>query len=258
MSRLGWVEGKNMVVEYRFAEQQPKRLPELAEELVRLKVDVIVCSSTPPILAAKKGTTTIPIVMASSGDAVQAGLVATLARPGGNITGLTSLVPELAGKRLEILKEGIPGAIRVGALWFSGGPAVSQRLQLKEIRNTAPALDMKFQEMEIKVLPEGLEIAFRNAVQKKVQAIITVSARIISNESKRIVELAGKYRLPAIYPEEQFVKDGGLMSYGTDRMHLYRRAATYVDRILKGANPADLPVEQPMKFELVINLKAAK
>jgi putative ABC transport system substrate-binding protein len=257
MSKLGWIEGKNLGIEYRFAEQ-PKRLPELAAELVRLRVDVIFCSSTPPVLAAKKATTTIPIVMASSCDPVEAGLVASLARPGGNVTGLASFGPELAGKRLELLKEAAPAVSRVGFLWFSAGPGIQARLQLKEIRTAAPALDIKLEEIETKVLPNDLDGAFRNAVQKQVNGIITASQRVLSGERKRIVELAGKFRLPAIYPEEEFVEGGGLMYYGTNRVDAYRRVAVYVDKILKGTKPADLPVEQPTKFEFVINLKAAK
>jgi putative tryptophan/tyrosine transport system substrate-binding protein len=257
MGKLGWIEGKNLEMEYRFAEQ-PTRLPELAAELVRLKVDVILCSSTPPVLAAKKSTTTIPIVMASSGDPVEAGLVASLARPGGNVAGLASFGPELAGKRLELLKEAVPSARRVGFLWFSAGPGIQARLQLKEVRSAALALNIRLEEIETKVLPNDLDGAFRNAAQKQINAIITASQRVFSTERNRLVELASKYRLPAIYPEEEFVEHGGLMYYGTDRVDAYRRTAVYVDKILRGTKPADLPVEQPMKFEFVINLKAAK
>ena len=256
INKLGWIEGRNVTIEYRFAEQEPRRLPELAAELVRLKVDVILCSSTPPVLAAKKATNTIPIVMASSGDAVATGLVASLARPGGNITGLTTLSAELAGKRLEILKEIVPKLIRVGVLWFSGGPGISQRLQLKEIQRAALGLNLKLEEIEVE--PKSLESAFQSAKRKQVNAIITASSRVVFAERKRIVELAGKYRLPAAYFDEEFVDEGGLMSYGNDRPDQYRRAAVYVDKILKGAKPADLPVERPTKFELIINLKAAK
>ncbi len=176
MSKLGRIEGKNLEVEYRFAEQ-PTRLPELAAELVSLKVDVILCSSTPPVLAAKKATTTIPIVMASSGDPVEAGLVASLARPGGNVTGLASYGPELAGKRLELLKDAAPAVNRVGFLWFSAGPGIQARLQLKEVRSAALALNIKLEEIETKVLPTDLDGAFRNAVQKQINAIITASQR---------------------------------------------------------------------------------
>jgi putative ABC transport system substrate-binding protein len=256
MSTLGWIEGKNITIDYRFAEQEPKRLPELAAELVRLKVDVILCSSTPPVLAAKKATTTIPIVMASSGDAVATGLVTSLASPGGNVTGLTSLSAELAGKRLEILKEIVPKLSRLGVLWFGGGPGISQRLQLKEIRAAALTFNLKLEEIELD--PEGLERAFQTAMRKQVNAIIMAAARVILAERKRIVELASKYRLPAAYFDEEFVDEGGLMSYGSDRADQYRRAAVYVDKILRGTKPANLPVERPTKFELIINLKAAK
>ena len=256
MNRLGWIEGKNITIDYRFAEQEPKRLPDLAAEFVRLKVDVILCSSTPPVLAAKNATTTIPIVMAVSGDAVASGLVGSLARPGGNITGLTSFTGELAGKRLEILKETVPKLTRVAVLWFSGGPGVAQRLQLKEIRAAALALNLKLEEIELD--PKDLEGAFQTAMRKQVNAIIVASAAVIFAERKRIVELANKYRLPAAYSDDAFVDEGGLLSYGNDRVDQYRRAAVYVDKILRGTKPADLPVERPTKFELVINLKSAK
>ena len=256
MSKLGWIEGKNITIDYRFAEQEPKRLPELAAELVHLKVDVILCASTPPVLAAKKATTTIPIVMAVSGDAVASGLVTSLARPGGNITGLTSFTAELAGKRLEILKETVPKLTRVGVLWFSGGPGVSQRLQREEIRAAALALNLKLDEIELDL--KDLEDAFQAAIGKQLNGIILASATVIFTERKRIVELASKYRLPAVYSDEAFVDEGGLLSYGNDRVHQYRRAAVYVDKILRGTKPADLPVERPTKFELVINLKSAK
>ena len=256
MNRLGWIEGKNITIDYRFAEQEPKRLANLAAELVSLKVDVILCASTPPVLAAKKATTTIPIVMAVSGDAVASGLVVSLARPGANITGLTSFTGELAGKRLEILKETVPKLARVGVLWFSGGPGISQRLQLKEIKAAALGLDLKVEEIELDL--KDLDNAFQTAIGKQLHAITLASATVIFTERKRIVELATKYRLPAVYSDAAFVDEGGLLSYANDRMHQYRRAAFYVDKILKGAKPADLPVERPTKFELVINLKAAK
>ena len=256
MNTLGWIEGKNITIDYRFAEQEPKRLANLAAELVSLKVDVILCASTPPVLAAKKATTTIPIVMAVSGDAVASGLVVSLARPGGNITGLTTFTGELAGKRLEILKETVPKLARVGVLWFSGGPGISQRLQLKETKAAALGLDLKVEEIELDL--KDLDNAFQTAVGKQLHAITLASATVIFTERKRIVELATKYRLPAVYSDAAFVNEGGLLSYANDRMHQYRRAAFYVDKILKGAKPADLPVERPTKFELVINLKAAK
>jgi putative ABC transport system substrate-binding protein len=254
LSKLGWIEGKNFTIEYRFAEQKNERLPELAADLVRLKVDLIVVTSGSGALAAKKATTTIPIVMTTVGDPVGAGLVASLARPGGNVTGLSSLVPELNSKRLEVLKDAVPKLARVGLLRQAG----ASDLQLKELRPAALALKLKLEEIETQPDPKGLESAFQTAKQKQVNAIMTSPARPFFAERKRIVELAGKYRLPAIYPQKEFVDEGGLMSYGADYTDAYRRAAVYVDKILKGAKPGDLPVQQATKFEFVINLKAAK
>jgi len=252
LRKLGWIEGKNFAIEYRFAEQKTERLPELAAELVRLKVDLIVVSGVPSASAAKKATTAIPIVMTNSGDPVGTGLVASLARPGGNVTGLSALAPELNTKRLEILKDAVPKLARVGVLQRGG------EFQLKEIRPAAVALKLKLEDIESQPDPKGLESAFKTAKQKKVGAIMTTTARLFFAERKRIVELAVKYRLPAIYFQKEFVDEGGLMSYGADHDDLFRRAAVYVDKILKGAKPADLPVQQATKFEFVINLKAAK
>jgi len=252
LSQLGWIEGKNIAIEYRFAEGKNDRLPELAAELVRLKVDLIVVSGVPSASAAKKTTTAIPIVMTNSGDPVGTGLIASLARPGGNITGLSALAPELNTKRLEILKDAVPKLARVGLLQRGG------EFQLKEIRPAAVALKLKLEEIETQITPKDLEIAVKTAKQKKVGAIMTTTARLFFDERKRVVELAGKYRLPAIYFQKEFVDEGGLMSYGADYVDLYRRGAVYVDKILKGAKPADLPVQQATKFEFVINLKAAK
>jgi len=252
MSKLGWIEGKNITIEYRFAEQKDGRLPELAADLVRLKVDLIVASGTPSSLAAKSATTTIPIVMAQAGDPVGSGLVASLARPGGNVTGFASLSFELNTKRLETLKDAVPKLARVGLLRSAAS------LQLKELRAAALALKLKLEEIETQPDPKGLESAFQTAKQKQVNAIMTTSTRPFFAERKRIVELAGKYRLPAIYFQKEFVDEGGLMFYGADTADLYRRAAGYVDKILKGAKPADLPVQQATKFEFIINLKAAK
>jgi ABC-type uncharacterized transport system substrate-binding protein len=257
LSKLGWIEGKNITIEYRFAEQKNERLPELAADLVRLKVDLIVASGGPTPLAAKGATSAIPIVMTSTTDPVGAGLVASLARPGGNVTGNSSLDPELNTKRLEILKDAVPKLARVGLLLPRGGSA-SGSPQWKEIRPAALALKLKLEEIETQPDAKGLESAFQTAKQKQVGAIMTPAGRRFFAERKRIVELAGKYRLPAIYAEKGFVDEGGLMSYGVDYTDLYRRAAVYVDKILKGAKPADLPVQQATKFEFVINLKAAK
>ena len=259
LSKLGWIEGKNFTIEYRFGESKgPEHLRELAADLVRLKVDLIMTTSGLPALAAKKATTTIPIVMANAGDPVGEGLVASLARPGGNVTGFTSLTFELATKRLEILKDAVPNLARVGLLRGSGGGNISSDLQMKYLRPAAVALKLKLEEIETQFASKGLESAFQTAKQKQVDAITTMATRQFFAERKRIVELADKYRLPAIYFQKEFVDEGGLMSYGADFDDLYRRAAVYVDKILKGAKPADLPVQQPTKFEFVINLKAAK
>src|SRR5262245_24570368 len=257
MSKLVWFEGKNITIEYRFGEQKPERLPELAAELVRLKVDLILVSGAPTALAAKGATRTIPIVTTNAADPVGLGLVASLARPGGNVTGLTGLSTELNTKRLEVLKDAIPKLVRVGLLLMPGARASSE-LQVKELRAAAQVLRLQLEEIETQADRKGLESAFQTAKQKQVGAIITTTTRPFFAERKRIVELAAKHRLPAIYFQKEFVDEGGLMSYGADFTDLYRRAAVYVDKILKGAKPADLPVQQATKFEFVINLKAAK
>ena len=227
--------------------------------MVRLKVDLIVVAATPSALAAKNATTTIPIVMAAVSDPVGAGLVASLARPGGNVTGFTSLATEVNTKRLEILKDAVPKLARVGLpLPLGSSTSIARDLQMKELRPAAVALKLKLEEIETQPDAKGLESAFQTAKQKQVGAIMPTASPSFFAERKWIVELAGKYRLPAIYPQKEFVEAGGLMSYGTDFTDLYRRAAVYVDKILKGAKPADLPVQQATKFEFVINLKAAK
>jgi putative tryptophan/tyrosine transport system substrate-binding protein len=255
LNKLGWIEGKNITVEYRFAEQKMERLPELAADLVRLKVDLIVVSSGPPALAARKATSSISIVMANVGDPVGQGLVASLARPGGNVTGLASLSPELTTKRLEILKDAVPKLARVG---FLREPKASISPQVKELRPAAVALKIKLEEIETQPDAKGLENAFRIAKERQVNGIMTMTGRDFLAERRRIVELAGKYRFPAIYFQKEFVDEGGLMSYGVDYVDLFRKAAHYVDKILKGTKPADLPVQQATKFEFIINLKAAK
>ena len=220
LSKLGWIEGKNITIEFRFTENKGvMRLPELAAELVRLKVDLIVGTDTPSALAAKNATANIPIVMANPGDPVGAGLVASLARPGGNVTGLSSLSFELDTKRLEILKDAVPKLVRVGLL----RPLVANDLQMKELRPAALALKLKLEEIGTQPDPKGLESAFQTAKQKQVGAIMIRSTRSFFAERKRIVELAGKSRLPAIYPQDEFVEAGGLMSYGADYGDLYRR-----------------------------------
>ena len=257
LSKLGWIEGKNIAIEYRFAEQKPERVPELAADLARLKVDLIVVPGA-PALAAKNATTAIPIVMINTPDPVGLGLVVSLARPGGNVTGLAALAPELNTKRLEIFKDAVPKLARVGLLRRPPGVNVGQDLQLKEIRLAALALKLKLEEIDTQLDAKGLENAFQTARQKQVNATMTTALRSFFAERKRIVELAGKYRLPAIYFQKEFVDEGGLMSYGEDPTDQYRRAAGYVDKIFKGAKPVDLPVQQATKFEFIVNLKAAK
>ena len=255
LSKLGWIEGKNTAIEYRFSEGKGDRLPQLAANLVRLNVDLIVTTGDPPALAAKGATKTIPIVMAHAVDPVGAGLVSSLGQPGANVTGSSSLGPELNSKRLEVLKDAIPKLARVGIVVAN---ARRSELQLKEIRPAATALKLKLEEIESQPNAKALETAFQIANEKQVDAITMITSRQFFAERKRIVDLAGKYRLPAIYFQKEFVDEGGLMSYGADYTDLFRRAAVYVDKILRGAKPADLPVQQATKFEFVINLKAAK
>jgi len=259
LRRLGWIEGRNLTIESRFADNGPdERTVQQAEELVRLHVDLIVCASTGAALRAKKVTTTIPIVLASSLDPVGAGLVASLARPGGNVTGVSSLGGELNTKRLEVLKDAVPNLIRVGIPQVTTSAAsVSESLQAKQLTVAARALNIDLVELPTKLEAKALEMAFQSARQKKVAAIM-IYGRVFFAARKHFAELAAKYSLPAIYPQKEFVDEGGLMYYGIDEDDLLRRPAGYVDKILKGANPADLPVQLPTKFELVINLKAAK
>ena len=256
LSKLGWTERKNISIEYRFAEQKNERLPKLAAELVRLKVDIIVASSPQSASVAKKATSTIPIVL-TVGDPVGLSLVPNLARPDGNLTGLSSLSPELLTKRLEILKDTLPKLARVGVLWWSGG-RITQENQLKDLRPAALALKIKLDEIGTDADPASLKNDFQTAKQKQVKGIITTASRPFFAQRKWIVELADKYRLPSIYPDKEFVDEGGLMSYGADYEDLFRRAAQYVDKILKGAKPGDLPIQQATKFAFIINLKAAK
>jgi len=255
LRELGYVEGKNIVIEYRFAEGKLDRIPELVAELVRLKVNVIFAYSTPAVQAIKKATTTLPIVTVS-GDPVREGFVASLARPGGNITGLANLTPELAGKRLELLKEVVPQVLRVAVLWNPDNPGSG--LRMRETEAAALSLGIKLQSVEVRE-PYHFERAF-SAMKKEpaADALVPLRGRLINDQLHRIVEHAVKNRLPTMYDERGFAEAGGLMSYGTLIADLDRRAATYVDKILKGRKPADLPVEQPMNFELVINLKTAK
>jgi len=252
---LGYIEGKNIAIEFRNAEAKLDRLPSLASELVGLKVDLIVVLEPPAVRAVMDATKTIPIVIRSTDDPVEAGFVASLARPGGNVTGLTSISGELYGKRLGLLQETVRGLSRVAVLWNPDFPSGPQRF--KDIEAQAKPLGIQLGSSEAR-RAEDFESAFRAAVKGRAQALITLRNPLIISQQQRIAELAAKNRLPAVYDDREFVEAGGLMSYGTNLADLYRRAATYVDKILKGAKPADLPVEQPTKFEFIINLKAAK
>jgi len=255
---LGYVEGRNVVIEYRDAEGKFERLPALAAELVALKVDVIVAPSTPAALAARQATKTIPVIFAALGDPVTSGLVTSLARPGGNVTGVSFLSPELVGKRLERLTQAVPGAGRVAVLWQPGDVPESTAKDLRtEAEVAARALGVRLQVVEARG-PADFDRAFSAMTKAHVDALSVLPSAMLFSERGRLVDLAAKYRLPAVYPWREGADAGGLMSYGPNLPDLYRRAATYVDKILKGAKPADLPVEQPTKFELVINMKTAK
>jgi putative ABC transport system substrate-binding protein len=255
---LGYVEGRNVVMEVRDAEGKLERFPALAAELVALKVDVIVAPSTPAALAAKQATKTIPIVFASVVDPVTTGLVTSFARPGGNVTGLSFLSPELVGKCLELLTQAVPGVSRVAALWQPGGlPERTEKDILKRAEVAARALGVRLQFVEARG-PADIDRAFSDMTRARAGAVTVLPYSMLLNERRRLVDLAIKHRLPAVYGGREFVDAGGLMSYGADLADSWRRAATYVDKILKGAKPGDLPVEQPTKFELVINLKTAK
>jgi putative tryptophan/tyrosine transport system substrate-binding protein len=255
LRELGYVEGRNIVIEYRFGEGESDRYPDLAAELVQLKVDTIVTASTPAIEAVKNATSTIPIVMAASADPVGSGLIASLDRPGGNITGLTMLSPDLSGKRLELLKETVPRISRVAVLWNPTN--TSSAASWRESQLAAHGLKMQLQSIEVRH-PSDFQNLSDALIKGRFQALNVVRDPLIGAHLMRVVEFAARSRLPTIYEAEEFVDAGGLMSYGTSHPALYRRAAYFVDRILKGAKPADLPVEQPLKFDLVINLKTAK
>ena len=255
LRELGYVEGKNIVIEWRSAEGKVDRLPALAAELVRLKVDVIVTTGPTGTRGAKEATSTIPIVMAQDIDPVGTGFVASLARPGGNITGLSSLVPEISGKQLELLKETVPKLSRVAILWASSNPANAQ--VLREMERIAGAFGVKLQSLDIRG-PKDIETAYRGASKARADAILVLQSGVAIAHRTELAQHAIKSRLPAIYRRLEFVEDGGLMSYGASSTAMDRRAATYVDKILKGAKPTDLPVEQATKFEFIINLKAAK
>ena len=255
---LGYIEGRNLVIEYRDADGKAERLPALAAELVALKVDVIVASGTLAALAARRATKTLPIVFSPAGDPVGSGLVTSLARPGGNVTGLSSLGPELVGKRLELLKQAVPGVDRVAVLFLPG--ALGERTDKDMLTGAdvaSRALGVRLQFVEARG-PDEFARAFSDMSSARAGALTVLPSNRFLREHRRLVDLAAENRLPAVYTSREFVDAGGLMSYGANSADLHRRAATYVDKILKGAKPGDLPVEQPTKFELVINLKTAK
>jgi len=255
LHELGYVEGKNIVFEYRWGEGNIDRLPVLAAELVRLKIDVIFVNSTPPAMAAKGATTTIPIVVTGLSDPVATGLVSSLARPGGNITGITVMNEELAGKRLELLKETTPKVSRVAVLWNSNNPGAA--LNFKQTQAAAQELGLQLQSLDVQSVSD-LEVSFKSAIKSGAHALDVLRTQPIVTQLRRIADFAVKNRLPSIHDRSDFVEAGGLMSYGANIADASRRAAVYVDKILKGTKPADLPVERQMKFELVINLKTAK
>jgi putative ABC transport system substrate-binding protein len=255
---LGYVEGRNVAIQYRDAKGKPERLPALAAELVALKVDVILAGGTPHALAAKQATRSLPIVFAGATDPVGNGLVTSLARPGGNVTGVSVFTQEeLVGKRLELLKQAVPGVSRVAVLWQPG--AYGERTEKEMLKGgevAGRALGVRVQFVEARG-PEDLDSAFSEMTRARAGALTVITSSMLFNERRRLVDLAAKHRLPAVYTARDFVDAGGLMAYGQNVADFFRHAATYVDKILKGAKPADLPVEQPTKFELVINLKAA-
>jgi putative ABC transport system substrate-binding protein len=255
LRELGYVEGKNIVIEWRFAEGKADRLRELVAELVRLKVDVIVTGGPPPTRAAKQATSTIPIVMAFDDDPVGSGFAASLARPGGNITGLSTYFPEISGKQLELLKEIIPKLSRVAVLGNASQPGHPQAL--REINLAADGFRVQVQYLQVRGT-QDIDSAFRAASKERADGVLVLSTAVLFLERKQVADLAVKNRLPAIYGRPEYVENGGLMYYGPIYTDLFRRAATYVDKILKGTKPTDIPIEQPMKFDFIINLKAAK
>ena len=255
LRKLGYLEGENILIEYRFGEGKSDEVASLATELARSKVDVIITAGPAATRSAKEATVTIPIVMGNEGDPVGSGFVSSLARPGGNITGLSALSPEISGKQLEILKEIVPKLSRVVTLGNSTTPGNTQAL--KEIELAAKALGVQAQYLEVRV-PKDIEIAFGSASKRRADAVLALQNPVLTFARKQVVMLALKNRMPAAYHSIEFVEDGGLMTYSVSITDLFRRAAAYVDKILKGAKPADLPVEQPTKFEFIINLKTAK
>jgi putative ABC transport system substrate-binding protein len=252
---LGYVEGKNVVIDYRYAEGKFDSLPAFAAELVNLKADVIVTTGGISTRAAKKATATIPIVMVQDIDPVGNGFISSLARPGGNITGLSTLAPEISGKQLEVLKEIVPKIVRVVVLGTKTNPGTAQTL--KETELAAKAFNMQLQYLDV-IGPRDIDTGFQTVSQARAEAVVVLISSVLNSQRIQVVNHAIKSRVPVMYPFPEFVEAGGLMSYGVSFTDLYRRAATYVDKILKGTKPADLPVEQPTKFELIINLKTAK
>jgi putative tryptophan/tyrosine transport system substrate-binding protein len=256
LRELGYLEGKNIIIEYRYAEGMPTRLPHLATELVRLKIDVLIAGGGDRVaLAAMKATGTVPIIMTNVADPVGSGFVASLARPGNNVTGLTSATFDLSGKRLELIKETLPKVSRIAVLYDPNDPA--KVIEVKEMQTTARSFAVQLLSLQARG-PEEFEDAFKTGSQARAGALVVLPTTVTNTYRKPIIELAVGYRLPTIYPDPEFVDAGGLISYGPIYSEMWRRAATYVDKILKGAKPAELPVEQPTDFEFIINLKAAK
>jgi putative ABC transport system substrate-binding protein len=255
LGELGWVEGKNIVFEWRYAENRLERLPGLAADLVRLKVDVIAAPGTLAPLAAKQASSTIPIVMMAAGDPLGSGLIASLARPGGNVTGMSLMAPDLGGKRLELLKEVLPRLARVAVLWNAANPYSA--LVFKETQAAGPTLGIEVQSLEVRA-PDDFDGAFETMRRQRPDALISVEDPLTVNHRQRVADFAVEQRLPSLHGVREFAAAGGLMSYGASLVDLSRRAVGYVDKILRGATPGDLPVQQPTKFEFVINLKTAK
>jgi ABC-type uncharacterized transport system substrate-binding protein len=252
---LGYIEGRNTIIDERFAENRNERLGDLARDLVQARVDVIFALNTPAALAAKRATTTIPIVVTRVSDPIGAGLVASLAHPGGNVTGLTTVSPELSGKRLELLREALPGVERVTVLWNSAN--IGHTANVREMEAAGPRLRLAVSALRVRG-EQDVSTAIQTAVNTRAGALVVIDDLVISSYQARILDIASKYKLPVISQFREFCEAGGLMAYGPNNDEMFRRAAFFIDKILKGAKPADLPVEQPTKFELVINLKAAK
>jgi putative ABC transport system substrate-binding protein len=251
----GYVEGKNIALEHRFDEDREERLSALAAELVRLRVDIIVAAATPAVIAAKQATTTIPIIIVHSADPVALGLVTSLAQPGGNVTGLSSASPDYSGKQLELLKEAIPKLSRIAILWNAANPGTA--IAFREMQDAVRVLKLPLQSLEVR-RGEDLAPAFKTVPKQRGIGLVTLLDPLIVSQRAHIVELAAESRMPAIYPTKEFVDAGGLMAYGADLTDSYRRAAIFMDKILKGAKPANLPIEQPIKYSFAVNLRTAK